>query len=384
MSKRRAVIVAVTVEGITQADAARRFEVSESYVSRLVARYRTEGDAAFEPRSRRPHTSPTAIDAGVVELIVNLRAELTAGGLDAGPDTIRWHLERHHGVAVSVSTVRRRLVAAGLVTPEPRKRPRSSYLRFEAELPNEMWQSDFTHWRLADGTDVEVLAWLDDHARYALSVTAHQPVTGTIVVDTFLETAAQHGFPASVLTDNGLVYTTRFAGGRGGRNRLETTLAALGVTQKHSRPNHPTTCGKVERFHQTVKRHLAAQTRAATLTELQDQLDACIETYNHHRPHRSLDRRTPAVVYHLLPKAQPTGSDVGPHHRVRYDHVDTTGTVSLRRAGHMHHIGIGRAQAGTPVVVVVNDLDIRVINHDTGEIIRHLTLDPTRDYQPQK
>src|SRR4029078_10667678 len=127
-----------------------------------------------------------------------------------------------------------------------------------------MWQSDFPHWRLADGTDVEVLAWLDDHARYALSVTAHQPVTGTIVVDTFLETAAQHGFPASVLTDNGLVYTTRFAGGRGGRNRLETTLAALGVDQKHSKPNHPTTCGKVERFHQTLKRWLPTHTPAGT------------------------------------------------------------------------------------------------------------------------
>lgn len=382
MSKRRAVIVAVTVERLSQADAARRYGVSESQVSRWVARWRVEGDAAFEPRSRRPLRSPTKLDEGTTELIVNLRIELSAGGLDAGPETIRWHLKERHQITVSVSTIRRRLVAAGLVTPDPSKRPKASFVRFEADLPNETWQSDFTHWRLADRSDVEILVWLDDHARYALSVTAHQPVTGTIVVDTFVENAARHGFPASVLTDNGLVYTARFAGGRGGRNQLETTLAALGVDQKHSRPNHPRTCGKVERFHQTLKRHLATQPPAATLADLQTQLDRFVAIYNHHRPHRSLDRRTPATVYNLLPKATPTGT-TNTHHRVRHDHVDTTGTISLRRAGRMHHIGIGRHLAGTPVIVLADDLDIRVIHHTTGELIRHLTLDPTRDYQPQ-
>jgi transposase InsO family protein len=163
-------------------------------------------------------------------------------------------------VTVSVSTIRRRLLAAGLVTAEPKKRPKSSYVRFEADLPNALWQSDFTHWRLADGTDNEIIAWLDDHSRYALSVTVHHHVTGPIVVDSFVEAGAEQGFPAAVLTDNGLVYTTRFAGGRGGRNQLETTLAALGIEHRHSRPNHPTTCGKVERFHQTLKQWLAKQT----------------------------------------------------------------------------------------------------------------------------
>ena len=383
MSKRRAVILAVTLEQLSQADAARRYDVSESQVSRWLARWRVEGGAAFEPRSRRPLSSPTSISDEVTDLIVNLRLELAAGGFDAGPETIRWHLANHHAITVSVSTIRRRLVAAGLVTPEPKKRPKSSYVRFEAELPNEMWQSDFTHWRLADRRDTEILAWLDDHARYVLSLTAHQPVTGAAVADTFLESAAQHGFPASVLTDNGMVYTTRFAGGRGGRNRLEATLAALHIDQKHSRPNHPTTCGKVERFHQTLKRHLAAQPPAATLAELQTQLDHFVDVYNHHRPHRSLDRRTPAVVYNLLPKATPAGTGAGPHHRVRFDHVDTTGTVSLRRAGRMHHIGIGRAHAGTAIVILAADLDIRVVNRTTGELLRQLTLDPTRDYQPQ-
>jgi transposase InsO family protein len=383
MSKRRAVILSVVVEGLSQAETARLYSVSEATVSRLLARYRQEGDAAFEPRSRRPKTSPTETPARVVELIVNLRRELAAQGLDAGPATIAWHLETHHATAVSIATIRRRLLAAGLITPEPRKRPKSSYIRFEADLPNETWQSDFTHWSLADGTDTEILSWLDDHSRYALSITAHQPVTGDAVVDTFLDTTADQGFPASVLTDNALVYTVRFAGFPGGRNKLEVTLAALGITQKHSRPNHPTTCGKVERFQQTLKRWLRQQPPATDLAALQAQLDAFADEYNHRRPHGSLDRRTPAVVYDLLPKTGPTGTGAGPHHRVRHDHVDTTGAISLRRGGRMHHIGIGRAHAGTPVILLINDLDIRVVDRNTGELLRRLTLDPTRNYQPR-
>jgi transposase InsO family protein len=383
-SKRRSIIVSITVQNLSQADAARLYGVSEATVSRLLARYRTEGEAAFEPRSRRPQSSPTRTPAEVVALIVNLRTELTATGLDAGPHTIAWHLEQRHGITVSVSTIRRRLLDAGLITPEPRKRPRSSYIRFEADLPNETWQSDFTHWRLADRSDTEILTWLDDHARYALSVTAQRHVTGPIVLATFLAAAAQHGYPASVLTDNALVYTTRFAGFRGGRNHLETALAVHGITQKHSRPNHPTTCGKVERFQQTLKKWLAAQPPARDLVELQVLLDAFVEIYNQQRPHKSLRRRTPAVVYGLLPKAGPEATGDNTHYRIRHDRIDKTGAVSLRRGGRMHHIGLGRANAGRPVVLLINDLDIRVVDTNTGELLRHLTLDPNRGYQPQK
>ena len=203
------------------------------------------------------------------------------------------------------------------------------------------------------------------------------------MVNTFLQTAAEQGFPAAVLTDNALVYTVRFAGFRGGHNQLETTLAGLGIAQKHSRPNHPTTCGKVERVQQTLKKWLTAQPPATTVPELQDNLDDFVDEYNHRRPHRSLNRRTPAVVYDLLPKTSPQGLSAGAHHRVRHDRIDKTGTISLRRAGRMHHISIGRAHTGTPVTLLINDLDIRVINTTTGEPLRHLTLDPTRGYQPR-
>jgi transposase InsO family protein len=252
VSKARVVITAVVVEGRSQGEVARAYGVSQSWISRLVARYRAEGEAAFEPRSRRPKTSPTAISPDVVELILRLRKQLAEQGLDAGPETISWHLEHHRQVRVSRATIARYLTAHGLIDPQPRKRPRSSYLRFAAELPNQMWQADFTHYRLADGahaapgTDVEILSWLDDHSRYALHVSAWPRVSGPIVRDAFRQAVAEHGVPASTLTDNGMVFT--LAGGRRGRdsrNPLETELRRLHVAQKNSTPGHPTTRGKV-------------------------------------------------------------------------------------------------------------------------------------------
>ena len=352
-------------------------------MTRLVGRWRVEGDAAFEPRSRRPRTSPGRTDAAVVALICELRRRLAASGLDAGPATIRWHLLEHHGTEVSVSTIRRRLVDAGLVTPEPKKRPRSSYVRFAAALPNEMWQTDMCHWRLGDGSDAEILTFLDDCSRYALSVTAHHRVGTPAVVAEFTECAETHGIPASVLSDNAMYYTTRFAGGRGGRNRFEALLGELGTTQKHSRPNHPRTCGKVERFQQTLKKWLTAQPPPASLERLQEQLDSFADTYNNRRPHRSLDRAVPATVYTRLPKARPNPDGHPSPWRIRHDRVDASGKTTVRHNGRLHHIGIGRRHAHTAILMIINDLDIRIINPTTGELLRQLTLDPTRNYQPQ-
>ena len=240
-----------------------------------MTRYRSEGEAAFEPRSRRPRTSPRAVPASTVELSVRLRNELSEQGLDAGPETLGWHLSHDHQESVSRSTISRTLAREGLVVPDAKKRPKSSYIRFAAEQPNETWQSDFTHYRLTrpDGTpgvDVEILSWLDDHSRYALAVTAHHRVTGPIVLATFRAVVDRFGCPASTLTDNGMVFTTRHSGGKGGRNGFEHELRRLGVVQKNSRPHHPTTCGKVERFQQTLKKWLRAQpVQPTTLAELQ-------------------------------------------------------------------------------------------------------------------
>ena len=173
--------------------------------------------------------------------MLGLRKRLEESGLDAGADTLGWHLEHHHQATVSRSTINRILMRAGAVTPDASKRPRSSYIRFEAEQPNETWQSDFTHYRLTrpdgrPGADVEIITWLDDHSRYALHLSAHARVTGSIVLATFRQAADLHGYPASTLTDNGMVYTVRLAGqGRqGGRTALEAELQRLGITQKNS------------------------------------------------------------------------------------------------------------------------------------------------------
>ena len=383
MSKARLVITAVVVEGRSQSEVACACGVSQSWISRLVARYQVEGEVAFEPRSRRPHTSPTRLAQTTIDVIVELREKLTGKGLDNGPETIAWHLRHHHGVIVSTPSIIRHLRAAGLVTPAPKKRPKTSYIRFAADLPNERWQADFTHWWLSDHTHTEILCFIDDHSRYALSVTAHRRVTGPIVAAAFRTTYERHGVPASTLTDNGMVFTTRLSGGKGGRNHLETELHRLGVTQINSTPNHPTTCGKVERFHHTLKRWLINQPRATTLTQLQTQLDTFVDEYNHHRPHRSLPQQaTPATAYTARPKAHP-GKRTDTHTRVRRDRVDDTGSLTLRHAGRLHHIGVGRTHARTHVLMLIADRDVRIINAATGELIRELTIDPTRDYQPR-
>ena len=253
MSKRRLVVTAV-LTGQSQSQVAATYGVSQGWVSKLMARYRLEGQAAFEPLSRAPASSPGATPPATVELVLRLRKQLDEAGLDAGADTIGWHLTHHHATVLSRATINRILTRAGAVTPDPSKRPKGSYIRFEAEQPNETWQSDFTHYRLQDGTrhvthrggirrieegtDVEILTWLDDCSRYALSVTAHRPVTGPIVLETFRETAATHGFPASTLTDNGRVFTVRLFGGTPGRNHLEHALREHNITQKNSKPNH--------------------------------------------------------------------------------------------------------------------------------------------------
>jgi hypothetical protein len=218
-------------------------------------------------------------------VIVRLRKELVDQGLDAGPDTIAWHLRLHHRRTVSRDTISRYLARHGLVTPEPKKRPRSSYIRLQAALPNETWQADFTHYRLADGSDAEILAWLD----------------------------AQH------------------------------ELRRLHVRQQNSTPNHPTTGGKVERFEQTMKNWLRALSKA---------LPAC-----------SRDAET--------------------HTRVRHDRIGPSGVVTLRLGGPLHHIGVGRTHARTHVILLVDDLHVRVVNAVTGELLRELTIDPARDCQPQ-
>ena len=377
MSRAHVAVLKITTKQLSVTEAAAEYGFSRRHLHRLLARYREGGLDALEPRSRRPRSNPAATPVVVRQRVIELRQKLTADGLDAGAVTIGWHLEREGLRPPAPATISRILSQAGLIVAQPRKRPRSSYVRFEMAQPNEMWQSDFIHWRLADGSDVEILNWLDDHSRYLLSCTAHQPVSGDVVVTVFLDLVDQHGPPASTLTDNGSVYTSRFTGGR---NAFEYLLPLLGIRQKNGSPGHPQTQGKTERFHQTLQRWLAARPPARTITQLQRQLDEFREHYNEHRPHRALQRNTPGHAYRATPKALPVSGHGPGHYRLRYDRLDTRGKMSIRRAGRMHHLGVGAKHARKRVLALADDHHITVTDLTTGEVLSTHNIEPHKTY----
>lgn len=381
--KNLVIVRAVREQGLTHAEAAARFGVTRQWVHALVARYDAEGPDGVAPRSRAPKSRPGATPPAIRDRVITLRRELTAEGADAGPATIAWHLEREGHRAPSTATLRRILHAEGLITPAPSKRPRSSYIRFQADLPNECWQADITHWFLASGTRIEILDFLDDHSRLLLDIRAATAFTGPMVVTVMTELISRYDAPMSTLTDNGLVFTTRLARHKGARGGFEKLIAAHGITQKNGRPGHPQTQGKIERFHQTLKRFLAARPLPDTIDDLQASLTQFQTWYNTQRPHRSVGRRTPLEAYTALPKATPTTPRTS-EWRSRTDKVDTHGKVTIRYAGKLRHLGIGKAHTGTPVLMLIHDREIVTSDANTGEIIAEHTIDPARNYQPKK
>jgi transposase InsO family protein len=378
VDKARYLVEAHVLEGRSVSELARAHGVHRSWIYKLLARYRDGGLEALEPRSKRPRSCKHETSPEIVEAIVALRRELEAQGHDSGAETIAYHLAQNQKDIPSVSTIWRILRREGLVVPERQKRPHSSLIRFQAQLPNELWQADITAWQLRSGEVAEILNLIDDHSRLFLGSIAYGRVKAGDVVASFHAAAELHGLPASLLTDNGAVFTGSY---RGGKVLLEYELERLGIQFKNSRPYHPQTCGKVERLHQTLKRYLTKQPSAQTLGVLQQQLDAFVHYYNHIRPHRALHRRTPLQAYSARLKARPTGSTPASYFRVRQDKVDQAGKISLRYDSRLYKIGLGRAHKGRTVKLLIADLQIRVIDTDS-ELIRELTLNPTRVYQP--
>jgi transposase InsO family protein len=372
----RYLVAAHLHEGRSVGEIAAAHGVHRSWLYKLLRRYRAEGEAGLVPRSRRPRRCPAAMSQDIEDEIVRLREELVASGLDAGALTIHWHLARTLERPPSVTSIWRALRRRGCVTPQPKKRPRSSFQRFEAALPNECWQADMTHWQLAGGRGVEIVNLIDDHSRLCLASVAFPVTTALDVARAFQDARARWGTPAAVLTDNGCIFTARY---RNGRTVLETELARCGIEHRRSRPYHPQTCGKVERFHQTMKRYLMKQAPATSLALLQAQLDTFAARYNDARPHRALGRRTPRSVYETKVKAAPQGR-AAVQFRVRYDRVDGKGQVTLRYDSKLLHLGVGHAHDRRRVVLLVADRDARVLS-DEGELLCHFVLDPTRNYQ---
>jgi transposase InsO family protein len=377
----RYVVDAVVVEGRSYREVAQAHGVSKSWVAKLVARYRSGGYEALAARSKAARRIPHRTSAEIEDKIVLLRKELEGQGFDAGAQTIHYHLGLSVSSPPSVATVWRVLKRRGFITPQPHKRPQSSYIRFEASLPNESWQSDVTFWELGDGTKVEILNFLDDFSRVCVASKVLKATTSPDVVATLYEAGGAWGLPASLLSDNGCIYTAAY---RGGYSAVESELFHLGITSKHSRPYHPQTCGKVERFHQTLKRYLSKQKKARSRGELQAQVDRFVAYYNDVRPHRAKNRKTPRSAFDSRARAVPrkVTHTYSRELRVRHDRIDQHGAVTLRYRSKLHHIGMGRALNGRRVILLVAGREIRVLS-ENGELLRQLTLDPSRDYQPR-
>jgi transposase InsO family protein len=367
MSIRR-LIVEVDVDGLNVRQFCREHGVSTWFFYELRRRHAREGDAALELRSRAPRRVANRVSSGVEDLIVGIRKDLTDRGLDAGPASI-WSSLRADSTVVTVpseSTIWRTLKARGLIVPEPRKAPKHAGKRFVAERANECWQTDDTGWWLADGTEVKILNVIDDHSRLLVASVAAFSVTGAWVLAVFAAAAAVLGWPARFLSDNAKAF----------RHVLADALAGLGVAATHSRARHPQTNGKVERFHQTLKRWLAKQPAADSLEELQAQLDRFRFVYNHQRPHRGIGRQRPADVWVNAPKTGPANRPLGTPSRI-YTGVVHGGKLRL---GSTWRISLGATHNHHHALAIVTGLNCHVFVH--GRLARALTLNPDRIDQP--
>ena len=381
MSMARLVVTAVLAEGRSKSEVARDYKVSRRWVVTLVQRFLAEGEAGLEPRSRRPKRIPGQLAVEIEDEIVAVRKELTELGHDAGAHTIAFHLERRHGGAPSPSTIWRVLTRRGFIVPEPHKRPKSSYVRFEADQPNERWQLDITHWRLAAGIDVEILNIIDDHSRLVVGSDARPVFKAADVVGCFRKATDRFDVPAQMLSDNGAVFTGIPRGG--GRVALELELIALGVTFRHSRPYHPQTCGKVERFHQTLKNWLDRQPptrsvpRPASPTRPVRPLlqhPAAPPRVGTAHTRRGLPGQTQS---HRLARTRARPPLPGaPRPRQRRRHHPAPQQPAFTTSDSAEPATANRPGPGPRP-------QVRILT-EQGELLRQLTLDPTTDYQPQQ
>jgi transposase InsO family protein len=357
------------------AEFCRSVGISRTAFYKWRARFRAGGVQGLLDRSRRPVTSPGATTLVVEDAVVRWRKELQNKGCDCGPQSIRWKLEKDPQfpdptTLPSRATIARILSRRGLVTPQPRKRPRSSYRRFTYPRPNECWQSDWTEWALADRSPVAIAGTLDDHSRYLVGLRAGPgDGTGALVWQVMTDGIAECGIPMNSLSDNGSTYTARL---RGGEADFERNLRALGVQTINSTPHHPQTCGKIERFWQTLKKWLRARDTPVTLAELNDLLDEFRLYYNTERRHRSLAHHcTPAEAFAATEKARPAGRPLPAPVRV------STRTVHGAKVGAGRYIvTVGRRWDGHQVDIISDGEHITIFSGT--RLVRVLDADPTR------
>jgi transposase InsO family protein len=337
-------------------------------------RFRDGGIEGLQDRSRRPLTSPGQTLVEVEDVIVLRRKQLIEQGLDHGAQSIVWSLQRE-GVAVpSVSTVWQILTRRGAIIPQPQKRPKSATKRFCFARPNECWQSDWTGWALADGSPAAIAGSLDDHSRYAVGLRAGAgDADAELVWEVMLAGIDECGIPSMSLSDNGIVYTGRF---HAHESAFEINLRALGVRTINSTPFHPQTCGKIERFWQTLKKWLAARDPAATIEELNDQLEQFRTFYNHQRPHRALGGATPAAAFGATAKARPAQRPMpAPVVISRHTVGHTSGYIFVAP----YKVNVGLRWAGHDCDIIRDGEHITILSGT--KLVRSFTADPTRSYQ---
>jgi len=344
-------------------------------------RFEAEGPDGLEARSRRPLSNPSATPIEVEELIVRVRKELADFGTDNGSWSIRQQLldDANGGWVPSEATIWRILKKRGMIVPEPKKRPKGSLRRFVFARPNDCWQIDATHFGLADGTEVEIIDIIDDHSRLCVAAVAVESCTTLNAWASLAQAASVWGFPARLLSDNG----TPFNQSRRGRRCLfESNVRAVGTVPIASTPYHPQTCGKVERFHQTLKTWLSKQSKQpATLAELQTLLDTFVEFYNTRRPHRALNGRPPAAVWGAQPCALPSSTPITETLNIRRQlKVTTHGNIRVAHRNGIWTINVGVEYAGLTLDLIINTIDC-IIFHDKT-LVRTLRIDPTKSHQP--
>jgi transposase InsO family protein len=349
-------------------------ETTPKTLYKWAKRYRDNGLAGLEEESRAPKEPPVKFDDDVVDAVVRLRKQLRDDGWDYGAEPIREHLLRESGSAPSTSTIWRMLKARGFVLAEPEKRPKSSCIRFEAAAPNERWQIDATHWQLADGTAVEIINVIDDHSRLCVAAVAVPTTTSEAAWAAFALGVDRYGWPAGCLSDNGLAFSGKL---KGFEVVFETRLRSAGVHPVTSRPQHPQTCGKVERFQQTEKKWLRAQDLARDLDELQAGLEIFRDYYNRIRPHRGIARLTPWARWSATSRAVAAPSALPSPQRRATNLVNPNGTVTSGTWS----IAVGTRHAGQHADLVIDGLFAAVFID--GQLLHTLTIDPTRRHQPR-
>lgn len=375
VEKKLAMVLAAEQPGVVLKDLCAELGVHRDTLHEWRRRFRAEGIDGLLERSRRPLRSPNQTPVELEDEIVRLRKELP---LDNGADVIGWHLRRQGWAGVpSDRTIHRILVRRGLVAPQPQKRPKTAYRRFQFDRPNECWQIDATDWVLARRRPVTIMDVIDDHSRALVAIRAGTGPTTELALDTILAGGAHWGLPAMVLSDNG----TCFAGVGGNGVTFEALLAAAGIRWIHSRPYHPQTCGKIERFHSTLKRWLGARPLARTIAQLQDQLDHFVRHYNDDRPcsaggdltptqrHQATRPATPATEPLELPTPTPVIT-------INAAAVGRNGTTSIGR----WTTSIGTEHAGARVTVIRYGSHAIIRNGAT--VLARLHLDPHRRYIP--